>query len=95
MTDKDDAHVTKLIEEAQKKPPIPWAEFALSGVDWDEWPGGASEILSAYETRKERLEALRDKWAQLAADLETLHGSNPISNALRICISDTHDLTRG
>ena len=38
--------------------PIPWEEFALSGVDWDEWPGGAAEILSSQRHFKARVTAL-------------------------------------
>jgi len=47
-----------LVAKAETNPPVPWEEFALSGVDWDEWPGGAAEIESAYRTQRERVNNL-------------------------------------
>lgn len=35
-------------------------KYLVSNVDWEDWPGGAAEILSAYETAQGRLARLYD-----------------------------------
>ena len=37
---------------------IPYKDFLLADVDWAEWPGGAAEIESAYNTQREKVEEL-------------------------------------
>jgi hypothetical protein len=41
----------------ERDPVLRHYRYLTSNVDWEEWPGGAAEILSAYETAKERTQA--------------------------------------
>ena len=48
----------KSVHFINEKKDIPYKEFLLANVDWEEWPGGAAEIESAYLTQRETIEEL-------------------------------------
>lgn len=44
----------------EKDPQLRHFKYIASNVDWQEWPGGAAEILSAYATSQARLQACQE-----------------------------------
>ena len=48
----------KSIFHINAKKSIPYKDFLLANVDWAEWPGGAAEIESAFNTQYRRVKQL-------------------------------------
>jgi hypothetical protein len=76
----------KSIFHINAKKSIPYKDFLLANVDWSEWPGGAAEIESAFNTQYQRVKqlekALTDagieipSWDDLKYDEEDENGND-------------------
>ena len=51
------------------KKSIPYKDFLLANVDWAEWPGGAAEIESAFNTQKKRVKQLEKALTDAGIDI--------------------------
>ena len=59
----------KSVYHINEKKSIPYKDFLLADVDWKEWPGGAAEIESAYNTQRERVEQLEKVISALGSEI--------------------------
>lgn len=43
----------------ESDPQLRYLKFLTSWVDWNEWPGGAAEIVSAFNTQREKIDEMK------------------------------------
>lgn len=64
----------------EQDPTLRHYKYLTSHVDWEEWPGGAAEILSAYETAKGRAQTQAQRADEAEREASILRGEQAMND---------------